>query len=288
MLAFEPMRLSHKSLYESYTTSMRTSENSFAAMFSWSHKNHIHVTENNGFLFRFADVAHPFYMLPLGGGDLNGALEMLTDDAKERGIPMVIRAVTEEQKPLLGSDYEFTENRDMADYIYNAQDLINLTGKAYHAKRNFVSRFSRESEWSYEDINDKNIADVWEFQDRWCRKNDCASNTSLQEEATCIAILLYNLKNLDAYGGLLRADGKVCAFTIGSRVGAETLEVHVEKADYDITGAYQMINREFAARHAAELRYINREEDLGIESLRKAKLSYHPCEIAMKYTAVKL
>lgn len=286
MLDFEPIRLSHKDMYKFYTLNNRTSESSFTAMFSWSHKNKIKLAERDGFLYRLADVEKPFYLFPLGG-DHERALAVIERDAKERSYQLIYKAVTEEQKALMGDSYTFTENRGAADYIYGARDLIELRGRAYHSKRNFISRFERDNEWSYEDITDDNINEVWEFQDKWCRKNDCASNVGLQEEATCIAVLLYNLENLDAYGGLLRAGGKAAAFTLGSRVGEETLEVHVEKADYDITGVYQMINREFARRHAADLRFINREEDLGIENLRKAKLSYHPCEIAMKYTAVK-
>jgi hypothetical protein len=268
---------------------MRTSESSFTAMFSWSHKNKIKITEKDGFLYRLADVEKPFYLFPLGGdGDHERAMAVIEQDAKERGYQLIYRAITEDQKDLMGNGFAFTENRGAADYIYNAQDLIELRGRAYHSKRNFISRFERENDWSFEGITDDNINEVWEFQDKWCRKNDCASNVGLQEEATCIAILLYNLENLEAYGGLLRADGKVAAFTLGSQVGGETLEVHVEKADYEITGVYQMINREFAKCHAADLKYINREEDLGLENLRKAKLSYHPIEIAMKYSAVKL
>lgn len=288
MLDLRPMRMLDGDIYRQYTANMRTSESSFTAVFSWLHKNKLRICEQDGIFFRFANTSKPFYLYPLGG-DFDRALELIEADANTRGIPMTIRAVTEEQRASFeNKGFTISEDRDSADYLYNAQDLLELAGKKYHAKRNFIARFERENNWQYEEITDENLTEVWDFQDKWCRKNGCDTNESLQEEATCIALLLYNLKALKANGGLLKADGKVVSFTIASHVGADTIEIHVEKADYDVTGSYPMINREFLRHNLTpDIKFINREEDLGLESLRKAKLSYHPCEILTKYTAIR-
>jgi len=293
MLDLKPLRMRDGDTYRRYTKELRGSESSFAAVFSWMHKNKLHICEQDGIFFRLANSDNPFYLFPLTFGpmiddNIDRALALMESDAKARGIKLKIYAVSEEQKGFLDDKgFEFTESRNYSDYLYNAQDLLELSGKKYHSKRNFISRFERENSWQYEDITDDNINDVWEFQDKWCRKNGCDTNVSLQEEATCIAILLYNLDYLKAKGGLLRANGKVVAFTVASRVGYDTLEIHIEKADYDVTGSYPMINREFLRHNLTpDIKYINREEDLGLENLRKAKLSYHPCMILTKYNAV--
>ncbi|MCL2081202.1 MAG: phosphatidylglycerol lysyltransferase domain-containing protein [Oscillospiraceae bacterium] len=293
MLEFKPMRLSDGDTYRRYAKDMRSGESSFAAIFGWMHKNRMHICEHDGLFFRFMNNEDRHYLFPLSlepmSAELAGrAVALMEADAKARGIPLKMIAVNPEQKALIdGKGFVFTESRNYADYLYNAQDLLELPGKKYHSKRNFIARFMRENDWQYEEITNANLNDVWAFQDRWCRKNGCDTNISLQEEATCIAIMLYNLDNLNAKGGLLRANGKVVAFTVASRVGCDTIEIHIEKADYDVTGSYPMINREFLRHNLTpDIKYINREEDLGLENLRKAKLSYHPCALLEKYKAV--
>jgi hypothetical protein len=288
------MRINDGDLYRSYTNGLRGSESSFTTIFSWMHKNNMHICEQDGLFFRLGYTNDPLYLLPLSrepmsDDTLDHALALMESDARERGIRFSIRAICDDQRHLLdGKGFVITENRNFADYLYNAQDLLELSGKKYHSKRNFIARFERENDWQYEDITPDNLSDVWEFQDKWCRKNGCDTNISLQEEATCIAILLYNLDYLKAKGGLLRVNGKVVAFAVASRVGYDTLDIHVEKADYDVVGSYPMINREFLRHNVTpEIVYINREEDMGLENLRKAKLSYHPCMILNKHTAVR-
>ncbi|MCL1821127.1 MAG: phosphatidylglycerol lysyltransferase domain-containing protein [Oscillospiraceae bacterium] len=293
MLDLKPMRLEDGDTYRSYTKDLRSSENSFTAVFGWMHKSKMLVCERDGLFFRFSDTQEPLYMFPLSREPMNDetmdyALSLMRWDADERGKPLVIGHIIEEQAEFLRDrSFDIKENRDYADYLYNASDLLELSGRKYHAKRNYIARFQREYNWRYEDITNDNLNDVWDFQERWCRKNNCEENVSLQEEATSIALMLYNLENLKAKGGLLKVDDKVVAFTVASRVGYDTLEVHIEKADYDVVGSYPMINREFLRHNLTpDIKYINREEDLGLENLKKAKMSYNPCRLLMKYTAV--
>ncbi len=294
MLTFEPIDVPHKSRFLAQVEfgHDRVTEQSFATLYSWSHKYHVELCFHDTFMFTRSRLHTQYhYTMPLGRGDLGKALRALERESEQQNQPFSLRGLTRPMisriEEALPGRYAFTENRDSADYLYSAQDLIHLTGKKYHSKRNFIARFESQfaGRWSYEDLSADNLADVWAFQDHWCRKNDCASNISLQEESTTIALLLYNLEALEAIGGLLRIDGQVVAFTVGSRIGRDTMDINVEKADYDFVGSYPMINRAFAQRHCQEVSFINREEDLGLEGLRRAKLSYAPVEILMKHCA---
>ncbi|MCL2747193.1 MAG: phosphatidylglycerol lysyltransferase domain-containing protein [Oscillospiraceae bacterium] len=296
MLKFEDIDIHHKPLFFSYKDFFRekTSEGSFAALYMWRDKFKVSLCDWGDMLYiRSAMGAHPSFLLPYGPGDLGASLLQLERYTEEQRYPLVLRGLTkatrEKVEGVLPGRYAFTACPDIADYLYLASDLRTLPGKKYHAKRNFIARFESTyaSRWSYEEISPDNIGDVWAFQAIWCRKNNYASNHSLQEESAAITLLLQNLESLGAYGGLLRVDGRVVAFTLGSPCGADTIDIHVEKADYDVVGAYQMINRAFLRHQGSWATYVNREEDLGLEGLRRAKLSYHPIELLMRYTAVR-
>ena len=296
MLNFEPIEMSHKTLFSSYSDFYRerTTEGSFATLFIWSHKYKVQLCEHDGTLYmRSVMGEHPSYLLPRGSGDLSASLPLLERQADLQGHPFVLRGLTEKMvsrvERALPGRYSFTPHPDAADYLYKADDLRLLPGKKYHAKRNFITRFENTyaSRWFYEEITPKNLDDVWAFQDSWSRKNSASASLSLQEETTSIALLLYNMEALGAYGGLLRVDGRVAAFTLGSPCGYDTIDIHVEKADYDVVGAYPMINRAFLLHGGAWAAFANREEDLGLEGLRRAKQSYHPAALLMRYSAVQ-
>ena len=294
MLHFEPIEIRHKTLFQPFAehTTDRTTEFSFATMYIWSHKFKLALCVHGDMLYLRSEAGeHPHYLLPRGSGNLADALSLLEQDTRGE-YPLVLRGLTEPMMARLEEArpgrFAFTPHPEIADYLYSAQDLRELSGKKYHAKRNFIHRFETEfsDRWIYEAITRDNLDDVWGFQDRWCRKNDCAGNVSLQEESTAIALLLFNMEALGASGGLLRVDGDVVAFTAGSPIGKDAIDIHVEKADYDIVGAYPMIGRAFLRDQGAWASYVNREEDLGLEGLRRAKKSYHPVALLTKYTAV--
>jgi hypothetical protein len=293
MLSFEPISTRHRDLFNAYAYAERgrISVQSFVGCYIWSHKYRHQLAEADGSLFvRCAAGERVLYFAPMGG-DFRHGVELLLADAQTWAQPLRLRELTKAHADALEAAFpgrfHITESRDTADYLYRAADLRDLPGRPYHQKRNFVSRFQRENDcrWRYEPITEQSKPDVWAFQDQWCRKNDCASNESLRDEASAIALLLYGLDKLGAKGGLLRVDGKVVAFTLGSLISPGVLDVHVEKADYEVPGAYQMIHRQFLLSEWADAEWVNREEDMGLEGLRRAKLSYHPAEILLKYNA---
>lgn len=193
----------------------------------------------------------------------------------------------DEFKHLYGKYYDIYESRNEFDYIYNSQDLITLSGKKYHSKRNHISSFSKQFDWHYEDINDSNLSLVKKCAEIWYNQSADRMDEELKNEMHGVSLMLDNMKRLDIKGGAIIIDKKVVAFTLGSPINQNIYNIHIEKALEDFGAAYTVINREFAARNLENYKYINREDDLGIEGLRKSKLSYKPQIILPKYICTK-
>lgn len=218
---------------------------------------------------------------PVGKGDKYKVIELLKEEWKHEGRHLTLRLVTEEQfeqlKQMYGDKVQISYNRDAADYVYETEKLIRLSGKKYHGKKNHINRFmANHPHWRYEAITRDNVEECIAMAEEWGRRNDCDTHKEKQQELSVAIEGLKMFEILELKGGLLRAEGEVIAFTFGEPVCKDTFVVHVEKAYADIQGAYPLINREFLKAEAAEYTYVNREEDTGAEGLRKAKLSYHP------------
>lgn len=218
---------------------------------------------------------------PVGAGDKKKVIDRLKEEWKQEGRQLVLRLVTEEQfgqlQEMYGDTVEIVYNRDVADYVYETEKLIRLSGKKYHGKKNHINRFIAEHpDWEYEPITKENVSECITMAEEWGRRNQCDTDIDKQQELSVAIQGLQMLEELDLKGGLIRAEGEVIAFTFGEAVTNDTFVIHVEKAYAQIQGAYPLINREFLKAEAAEYMYVNREDDTGSEGLRKAKLSYHP------------
>ena len=127
-----------------------------------------------------------------------------------------------------------------------------------------------------------------EFEAKWYKANRTDDDQEeLTDERKSMIFALNHFKELNLLGGAIRIDHKLVAFTFGSPINQDTFGVHVEKADTDYEGAYSIINQEFASRIPEQYVYVNREEDLGIPGLRKAKLSYNPTILLPKAAVIK-
>ena len=234
------------------------------------------------------------YIYPGGKYDIRQVVAALKEDAARRGVGFGFCVVEDWQADELDSafpgQFARTESRDDFDYIYNAEDLINLSGRRYHGKRNHISRFTREHpDWSYEPITAENTADCITACHVWHDAQqpddpDAFTTDGLNAERDIIVRALTQREQLELQGGLIRCDGKVVAFTLGERLNSDTFVLHFEKALPGYEGAYAVINNQFASHELTSYRYIDREEDLGLEGLRKAKLSYYPAILLAKYT----
>ena len=258
------------------------------------------------------------YAYPKGSGDVRPSVELLLEEAHSRGNKLRLRGLTdktlEEFLPLYGDRFEIIEDRDNADYIYSVDKLCELPGRHLSSKRNHIRHFERNGAWEFHCIAEtgcrcvnagsisipsaadgddtcslkvSSLQEAREFVAEFYKeKND----PDLKAEAGAIEEMFDNYNELGFIGGLLYQKGKPVAFTAGTRMDDEVFDTHFEKALPGVDGAYTMVNREFA-RMIRELMpdilYFNREEDMGIEGLRRAKESYHPDILLMKYFAVE-
>lgn len=228
---------------------------------------------------------HTMFSFPVGPGDFSNVIDVLIEYCSEREANFQMYNITPDMQKVIEERYPgkfmFAPDRDSFDYIYNTSDLIDLPGKKYHGKRNHINRL-KERDWSYERITHENMFDCLAMNNQWCEINGCKDDPTKQAEYFLIQNAFEHYEELELKGGLIRIDGQVVAFSFGERMNEKVFDVHVEKAFADVPGAYPMINRELAAHEAGECIYINREEDMGIEGLRKAKLSYRPAILLEK------
>lgn len=282
-LDFRKVVFEDKELMNSYIKkqSSRNCSISFANIYLWEPHYKVTFTVIEDMLVFQSNGANPYFSFPIGGSDVKKAMEATMEYCKEKGLEYKLYGVTQEQfaviDELYPGEFQVEYNRDEANYVYETEKLINLSGKKYHGKKNHVNKFMRVyPDWQYEDITDENVDECIEMAYGWREENDCDTNEEKAIEF-CVALnSLKKLKELDLTGGLIRAEGKVVAITVGEPLTDDTYVIHIEKAYADVDGAYTMINKEFLAHHAVEYQYVNREEDTGAEGLRKAKLSYKP------------
>ncbi len=232
------------------------------------------------------------YGYPVGTGDITPVITALMQDAAENGAPFVILGVQPqhqaELETLFPDKFDFTPDRDSWDYVYDIEKLISLSGKKLHGKRNHIARFRDSDNWSFEEMTVENIPDCQKMNREWCRKNGCSDDPSLVKEAAAVQMAFENFTALGLEGGVLRRDGEVIAFTMGCKLCCNTFVTHIEKAYGEIQGCYPMVNQQFALQikeKHPEIMFVNREEDMGEEGLRRAKLSYQPAKMVEKHIA---
>ena len=239
------------------------------------------------------------YMYPAGSGDLAAAIDILAREADERRQPLRLVCLTtrqmEELDRLMPGRFAYEADRDGFDYLYDIDRLADLTGKKLHAKRNHINRFmDNNPSWVYEEITPQTLPECLEMDQEWYRRSmvreGAAEERDLGDEGIALRTAMDHYHALGLEGGLIRVYGEVVAFTMGDRLNSDTYDVHFEKAYGELQGAYAMINREFArwvrAKHP-NVRYLNREDDMGVEGLRKAKESYYPDRMVEKYAATQ-
>ncbi|MDE5777214.1 MAG: phosphatidylglycerol lysyltransferase domain-containing protein [Lachnospiraceae bacterium] len=205
--------------------------------------------------------------------------------AKEEGHTFCMHCMVAQEMDMIDSwypgCYQICYNRDISDYIYLREKLASLSGKKLHGKRNHIHRFEEQNpDWRYETITEENTAECERMAMQWCMKNCMGEMENIEyEKIDESKLVVYALRNREIFGmtgGALRVAGNIVAITLGEPLTEDTFVVHFEKAFSEIQGAYPMINREFVRNELSGYVYVNREEDMGLPGLRKAKLSYRP------------
>lgn len=232
-----------------------------------------------------------FFAYPSGTGPLVPAVSLMKQLARQKGQPLLIKGMTEEQKARLEAEFPtqfvFREMPGSADYIYEAEALAKLAGKKLHNKRNHCNRFEQECpDWHFDSLQQKHFSSCLALLDTWEEIHEGQEDGMPEAEKDAILKAFKHYDSLGLEGGVLYAGSRLIAFTLGEPVGKNGFDVRFEKADTSVHGAYQMVNREFV-RHLLvkypHLKYVNREEDMGMENLQKAKESYYPAFLLKKY-----
>lgn len=297
MIEFKPIIPEEKALYERYLFDGRERgcELSFANLCLWG-KQHAAILDNHMVLFSQFNQ-HCIYPYPVGTGEKKIVLDAIIADAWERGIPCRITSLREDDmrtlEELYPGKFHIHCNRNNSDYVYSIDDLADLKGRKYHRKRNHLKRFQASyPEYTVRPLDDEIYPQVKQMVEDWyeTRQNGTpADDYKMEQTALVKALLLYRELEMEAL--VLLHDEKVLAITLGSRLSKDTFDVHFEKASPDVDGAYTAINYEFAnyiRNKYPEIRFLNREEDMGLEGLRKAKESYYPHHMLEKCQAVLL
>ena len=277
-----------------YATDCRNSDLNFMNLMSWRFFFETELAFHNGWLlFRFKAAGHLAYLPPIGDGDWNDILLEMMADATAYGdefrLMGVCRHSLDRLNVTMPNCFEYVVDRSYTDYVYKRETLANLAGKKLQPKRNHINRFERlYPDYEYQPLSAELFDECLGLVARWNeKKQDLGGRLSVEDERQALEFAFNNWNELCGIGGVLKVGGKIVAFTYGAPVNYDTFDVCVEKADIDYEGAFTMINREFARHLPERFVYVNREEDLGIEGLRKAKLSYQPEWLLDKYTVTK-
>ena len=273
----------------------RACDFSFANLYTWNAKfKSLFAIERQTIFIRFTDWNNEqYYLMPIGPMPLRDAFERVIEDAKKNNIPFQMKGITDwmwrDIEAEMPGRFLRDNDRDNDEYIYLSEKLIKLSGKKLQSKRNHINRFKADNpDWAYFPLTSKNEYDeCLAMLDEWEEANVPKEDKSLKYDYIATRKMLENFDYLNLRGGAIRANGKIVAFTIGEPLTTDSFVVHVEKAFGDINGAYTIINQQFIEHEAAEFKYINREEDMGIESLRKAKMSYYP-DILLHESIIKI
>lgn len=198
-------------------------------------------------------------------------------DEKQSPNPRIERADKRLVEELEGSpDFSIEPQRGHHDYVYLRKALVALSGRKYHSKKNHLNAFKRNYEFSYAPLDETNIEACRELASAWWMMKRCEEDMSLISEREAVNEALANFSALKLMGGVILIEGKMQAFSVGELLNKDTAVVHIEKANPAIRGLYAAINQQCCEHAWGQVTYVNREQDLGEEGIRKAKLSYHP------------
>ena len=294
IIDFRPFTAEDKTLYEKYLFSEegRGCEFSFANLYLWGRQSFATVCDHIVAFSQFD--RRTVYPYPLGKGNKKNVIDAIIDDANARGIPCRITGMSKSDAQNLESLYpgrfKFHTDRGSYDYVYDINDLAELKGKKYHGKKNHLNRFKENFEgYKAEKITEHNINKARIFTKQWYEIKTAENpDGDYMMENAAIEKAFKHYFEIGLDGLIITHSDNVIALTMGSRLSKDTFDVHFEKARADINGAYTVVNYEFARYirdNYPDIKYLDREEDMGLEGLRRAKESYKPHHMIEKFWA---
>jgi len=286
---FKELTLEDKPLFDHLFTRFppQISEFTFTNLFIWRHCYQFKISLLQNFLCLFShQEENSFFFPPIGEGDVIACYQRLLQYlVGKTTFPKIVRV----PEAVVGQiDWKLTGmkaalDRGQCDYVYLAQDLIELKGRKYHRKRNHIKQFQEKYSFQYTPLTPEWIPQCLQLQTEWCDLRHCEASPGLLNESSAIKEAFTHFEELGVKGGAILINGKVEGFTLGDPLNLESVVIHIEKANPAYEGLYPTINQAFLEHQWSGFTYVNREQDLGEEGLRKAKESYFPHHLVNKY-----
>jgi len=285
---FKPVTLEDKHLFDTHYKRYPPvhSDNVFTTIISWMEYAKYHYTFLQDNLIIMTRLENILRFRPPIGKYNREIFQQVLKLAKREKSDYPIGVIDTQTKEWLSKDFpklKFTPHEDYFDYVYLASDLAELPGTAYRKIRNRFNKFKRNYAYTTEEIAEINMNEVRTFLKRWCLWKDCESDPLLENEKKAIMFSMANFFELKLSGIAIRIDGKIEAISVYEQMSPDTVVVHYEKGAPDYDGVYKAINAETAKLIQKEFRFVNREPDMGLPGLRKAKMSYRPHHMVEVY-----
>ena len=253
-------------------------ELNFANIFMWKDSEHPRWTILNGALCVLVepDFEPPYFLPPVGGERVPETIAACLTHA-----PRLSR-VPEEFVARFGVGFKVEEDPANFDYVYSREELAELKGKKYDGKRNRIRKFESTFAHEYHALTRADVPSCFRLLEDWFEEKR-NGDPYMKAEKIAIVQALASFERLGLKGGVVKVGGRVEAFTMGGRLTPDTAVIPIEIANPGLVGLAQWINREFVRREWSAFRFLNREQDMGVEGLRKAKLSYQPARLVKKF-----
>ena len=284
--------------------SPETSDQNFTSLFMWRHNYNIQISQLNGCIcLHCAPVEGEFFFPPVGHVGVLEAAETCLAFLKDQGKAPLLGRVPEGTVKRHFADrmrFSVTEDRDSFDYVYTTEHLVTLSDRSYHGQRNHIRRFKhRHPDHLLEPVGPENTAECRELAEKWFANKQrilserpglspealAYEQALMEDERVAIKEVFAHFRELPVTGLAVRVGSHIRAFAVGEPLTKDTVVIHLEKADRDYHGLGQFICQAFCEYvWADDYRFINREEDLGFEGLRRAKLALGPHHLTKKYT----
>ena len=285
---FKPVTLEDKHLFDTHYERYPPvhSDNVFTTIISWMEYANYHYTFLQDNLIIMTKLENILRFRPPIGKYNRDIFQQVLKLAKREKSDYPLGVIDTQTKDRLSKDYpklEFTPHGDYFDYVYLASDLAELPGTAYRKIRNRLNKFKRNYAYTTEKIAEVNMDEVRTFLKRWCLWKDCGSDPLLENEKKAIMFSMANFFELKLSGIAIRIGGKIEAISVYEQMSPDTVVVHYEKGAPDYDGVYKAINAETAKLIQKGFKFVNREPDMGLSGLRKAKMSYRPHHMVEVY-----
>lgn len=290
MIQFKPIELSDKPIFDDYfkKTNHNNAEKNFSNLYMWRHTYQYEYALINDCLCikgKMRQTQQPFCHFPYGGCKIQSPIPLLEQAFQDEGQELIIKPLLPEMKKCLEkgmpNKFEIQEDRNSFDYIYTSTKLIELKGSKLRTKRRWVKKFKQQYNYTYEPITPENLEEAKQFTINTIKQTKPKTN----DEIIAMTEMFNNLFTLGIKGCIVKVDGNIAGVSTGEHLTNDTVLIHCERANREYEGIYNFINQEFCKNQWSQYKYINREEDLGIQGLRSAKLTYQPDNLLTKYIA---